>query len=222
MNVLTRLSVGVITLVFLLLGSAAFEALNAQTLRNQWGFDGTLDDTVGTNNAIGAEPPYVVGFDCSPGGAAAYDGVRTNRIDNIGDNLLPADFSITAWVRVTGNGPPGGNFWQGGGIYYGEVGGVVPDAGLVMLVDKAAFGIGGTTDVTVVGKTAIVDGTWHHVAGVRETTAEGSNLTLYVDGRRERSFWWRYDRTSPHDLDVPAGFALKKSGFMGCVCKVHG
>ena len=169
MNVKTCLFLAVCLLV-----TGVFSAsLDAQaTLRNHWTFDGNIDDEEGGNIAMGDEPPYVTGFDCAAGGAARFDGVRSLTIDNMGGNQLPFDFSISAWVRLTKTGPSGANFFQGAGIYFGEVTGITADAGFVIIGNSAAFGTGGgDSDATIFATTNIVDGTWHHIAAVRDTTA---------------------------------------------------
>jgi hypothetical protein len=179
------LGLATIALALVLTGYPRLRTTNAQTLKHHWTFDETLDDEENGNFAIGDDPPYVTGFDCTAGGAANFDGARTIQIDNLEEeNRLPIDFSITAWVRLTENGPAGANFFQGAGIYFGEVTGVTADAGFVVIGDKAAFGIGGTSDVTIFGSTSIVDGQWHHVAALRDTTAGNgeSTLSIYVDG----------------------------------------
>ena len=166
------------------------EALEAQaTLRNHWSFDGSIDDDEGGSNATGEEPPFVTGFDCFSESAASFNGSQTLQFDNGQDdiqNQLPIDFSISAWVRLLENGPSGANFFQGAGIYFGEVTGFTTDAGFVIIDDRAAFGIGGgSDDVTIIGSTGITDGQWHHLVAIRDTGAGepgSSTLSVYVDG----------------------------------------
>ena len=78
----------------------------------------------------------------------------------------------------------GAEWWMGHALIQGEFPAHVNDAGLTLMEDVAAFGIG-NPDATVTGKIRVADGAWHLVTATRFINKEAgrSDLRLYVDGK---------------------------------------
>ena len=75
------------------------------------------------------------------------------------------DFTISLWVKTTQAGAEGS--WVGGiGLVDGECPGVTDDFGTAVVGNSFAFGVG-NPDTTILSKTPVNDGQWHHVAAVR-------------------------------------------------------
>ena len=173
-------------LAFLVIATASGFAPAADPV-SHWTFDGTLEDSVGTNDAVftaivSQEPTYVTGFDGTPGGAIRFDGVDFVRV-------LPTvreAMTITCWVRL---GTPqamlgdGSQFYMGAGLVQGERPGCTLDFGLAVLDTVPGWGYG-CPDVTIKGANSIVSGMWTHVAAVRDLAgAPGpAQMRLYVNG----------------------------------------
>ena len=156
-----------------------------------------LDDS--TTDSLGAGGGTVVGnLAYAPGKsgrALSLDGagcVDCGKIDSL--DFGAGDWAVTAWIKTTQSGiePAGkGTIFANGadelrGIRY------------TLAVNEAESGkVALTTDddrmkIQVVGQTAVNDGVWHHVVGMRE----GQTLRLYVDGVLDGA------------SDLPAGYDL--------------
>ena len=96
--------------------------------------------------------------------------------------VVQDDFTVSLWVKTTGTGGTGTQWWSGKGLVDGEINGSAADWGMVLLNGKLAFGVG-ATDTTLLSAGAINDGEWHHVAATRKS-ATGA-IELYVDGARQ-------------------------------------
>lgn len=94
------------------------------------------------------------------------------------------DFTIEYWTKTTQVSLMGSQWFQGSGIVDGEVAGITNDFGTALLSGKASFGTG-SPDVTIISKTKINDGNWHHIAATR--TKSTGLMLLYVDGKLEAS-----------------------------------
>jgi hypothetical protein len=118
-------------------------------------------------------------------GVAQFDG----RSDLAFANPVHGAFTIACWLRTTqdlvvpGADADHAGWYQGIGLIDGEVDGIVSDFGLSLIEGRCAFG-SGAPDTTLLSGGRLNDGTWHHVAAVRD--ARGA-LTLYIDGHRDGS-----------------------------------
>ncbi len=123
------------------------------------------------------------------------DAPGLDRVEIPLDPHVPADvgagdFTVEWWMKAlpganttSGVCTPGGFNWINGNILLdrdvfgpGDWG----DWGVSLWTGVIAFGVGGTSDDTVCGTTALDDGDWHHVAATRR--ASDGRLELYVDG----------------------------------------
>jgi hypothetical protein len=90
------------------------------------------------------------------------------------------DFTITFWIKTTdtyGTSDSTQQWYHGKGLVDGKVMFEATDFGISLLAGKIAFGVG-WPDTTIFSTRTINDGTWHHVAAVRN----GSAMTIYLDG----------------------------------------
>ena len=113
-------------------------------------------------------------------GSAHFDGVS-------GYIQVPAlvanSFTVACWVKTTATGGTG-QWWNGRGLIDGEVSGPADDWGLVLLGNKAGFGVG-NPDTTITSARTINNGQWHHVAASRD--AISGQMWLYIDGTLDAS-----------------------------------
>lgn len=104
-----------------------------------------------------------------------FDGVNDVIAIN---NITTATFTLEATIKPLSNSPTGITAYNGAGILDSDVGGSANDFIFSILNNKLSFW-DGSSNVNLNGNTTIVDGSWHHVAVVREATV---GLKLYVDG----------------------------------------
>jgi hypothetical protein len=93
------------------------------------------------------------------------------------------DFTIEFWMKTSSASSSGTEWWQGEALVDASVTGVNNDFGVSLLNNKAAFGIG-NPDQTIQSVTSVNDGSWHHIAAVRNAS---TSIQLYVDGILEAS-----------------------------------
>jgi hypothetical protein len=100
--------------------------------------------------------------------------------------LLPrdvrADFSMELWFTSTAGGVGTGvtQWWQGAGLFDGEVPGVVDDFGISLDATGQVWAGTGNPDTSIHSGPGLDDGAWHHLVFTR-TQATG-RLTLFIDG----------------------------------------
>jgi Concanavalin A-like lectin/glucanases superfamily len=97
------------------------------------------------------------------------------------------DFTLEAWIK-TSTSQPGGEFWQGIGLFHADVQGGNNDFGAAILNDTFAFGMGlgpGGSDVTLQASTPVDNGQWMHVASTRNKTT--GEVQLFINGMLEQS-----------------------------------
>lgn len=140
----------------------------------------TLPDFSGLKNDanINGAPRFMPA--AGPGGIGAYalDGERDSLLFK---NPVTDDFTISLWVETTQTGMEGG--WVGGiGLVDGECPGVTDDFGTAIVGKGFAFGVG-NPDTTIVSKTPINDGRWHHLVATRERAT--GVMRIFVDGTLE-------------------------------------
>jgi hypothetical protein len=80
-------------------------------------------------------------------------------------------------LLTTAASPAGAHAYQGDGLLWSDVGGPGNDFVFAALNNRAAF-FTGNPDTTVIGTTAINDGTWHHVVVTRTM---GGVKQVFVD-----------------------------------------
>jgi hypothetical protein len=171
---------------------------NAAGLVSWWPAEGNADDTADGNDGL-----MVNGATFAPGKegqAFSFDGVDDGLsvVKTSSLNLGPSDFSIEAWVQVAETETPRGvvYFNYAGVPYYGML--ITGDASAQVSFRPSAPNLtGGCCDpsVTATGTTALNDGQWHHLVGVRS----GATARIYVDGLLEGS------ATNPVVLTVNGG-----------------
>jgi hypothetical protein len=144
-----------------------------------WRLENDANDSAGSNNGtIHGNPTFVDG---KFGRAISFDGddyVDCGNPDSL--NFSSGDWTISVWIKTTQSGMEDTNKGTvfakgadgGGGIRY------------ALAVNEGQLGsITLTTDndthkAQAIGKTAVNDGAWHHVVGMRNA----EQLRLYVDG----------------------------------------
>ncbi len=152
-----------------------------------WKFDNNTDDSAGDNHGTAqGNPVYAVG---KFGQAISFDG--DDYVDCGKPSLLDfgvGNWTVSAWIKTTQSGtddenePNRGTVFANGGD---EAGGIR----YTLAVNEGQSGmITLTTDddlskVQAISTTAVNDGAWHHVVGIRN---EGT-LGVYVDGVLERT-----------------------------------
>lgn len=94
------------------------------------------------------------------------------------------DFTVALWMKATGTGGTGTQWWSGDGMVDGEVNGSAADWGLSLLNGKVAFGIG-ATDITFASTSNVNDGQWHHIAATRKSIS--GVIQIFVDGALQTS-----------------------------------
>jgi len=107
------------------------------------------------------------------------DGVNVLKTNNL--NMGPNDFSIEAWVKID-QAKPGFIFLNYAGVpYYGLHVSSEAKAGITFRPGVALFRMPNEPvppEATATGTTALDDGLWHHLVGVRS----GVTALIYVDG----------------------------------------
>ena len=141
-----------------------------------YGAEGNSRDSVGGNNGSDVRTAYSVGHD-----GQAFDFVGSNYF-SIANNI-PADFTISGWVKTTAGSPAGDQFYQGNGLIYADVGGLARDFGISILNNKLAFGTGGNADITIQSGSTVNTGEWVNFAVVRN----GSVNSIFINGVVEAS-----------------------------------
>ena len=106
--------------------------------------------------------------------AVSFDGIDDHVVT---PRTVATDFTLELWLRTTATSPAGAHAYQGDGLLWSDVGGGANDFVLAALNDRAAF-FTGNPDTTVIGTSAINDGTWHHVVATRTM---GGAKQIYVD-----------------------------------------
>jgi hypothetical protein len=172
-----------------------------------WKFENDANDSAGTNHGtVHGNPVYVDG---KVGRAISLDGddyVDCGNPDSL--NFGTGDWTVSAWIKTTQSGTKpenrGSVFANGGD----EAGGIR----YALTVNEEYLGtIVLTTDddahkVQAMGKTAVNDGTWHHVVGLRN----GGQLRVYVDGALDAGSYLpaQYDLSGASQHNAYIGVAV--------------
>ena len=130
------------------------------------------------------------------GSALSFDGVQDALAVT---RPVQDDFTIAFWFSSTQTTGGAGYWWQGNGLVDGEVTGVADDFGVSLGGGKVLFGVG-NPDVSITSG-PVADGTWHHVAAVREKNTGA--IRLYIDGDLVGSNTGNTNRLmAPADLSI--------------------
>jgi hypothetical protein len=146
-----------------------------------WPFDdgsGTVAVDVtgnGSDGTLNGDPQWVVG---KIGGALEFDGddyvdCGDQDILNFGTN----DWTVAAWIKTTQPDPDRGTIFANGGDNSGGIRFTLatheanPNHITLTTDDNS-------TKSQALGQTVVIDGEWHHVAGMRE----GTTTSVFVDG----------------------------------------
>ena len=93
------------------------------------------------------------------------------------------NFSFAFWVKTTQAGNGKEHWYEGLGIFDGEVGGETNDFGVSLMADGLiGFGTGSRTagDKTFRSLKPVNDDAWHHVAVTRNSKT--MDVRIYIDG----------------------------------------
>lgn len=93
-------------------------------------------------------------------------------------NHLSGNLTICFWIKTSYTGYTCVNWYNGAGIYDGEVSGTANDFGISLGCGKIMFGVG-NPDTTIMSG-VIADGTYHFILCTRNSTT--GYMTIYVDG----------------------------------------
>ncbi|MES2920761.1 MAG: rhamnogalacturonan lyase B N-terminal domain-containing protein [Verrucomicrobiota bacterium] len=143
-------------------------------------FDGNAQDVSGNANH-GAASAVTYPIDGNAAQTGLFNGTSSHVVI---PRSIQDDFTVALWMKATGTGGTGTQWWSGDGMVDGEVNGSAADWGLSLLNGKVAFGIG-ATDITFASTSNVNDGQWHHVAATRKST--GGAIQIYVDGSLQTS-----------------------------------
>jgi len=122
-------------------------------------------------------------------GNYAGDGVNNNYVDIWNSDISDFEFgtgplTIEAWVRGTSAGGLLGSYWGSDlPMYQLDVGDGTATNMRVLATGAGGASTDGLTTVNANATTNVIDGKWHHVVGVRDTTA--GLVKLYIDGKLE-------------------------------------
>jgi len=148
-----------------------------------WKFEDDVNDSAGANHGtIHGNPTYVDG---RIGRAISLDG--DDYVDCGNPDLLnfgTGDWAISAWIKTTQTGTNQDDASMNRGTVFAKGGDEAGGIRYALAVNEGQLGsITLTTDddeykIQAVGKTAINDGVWHHIVGMRN----GGQLRIYIDG----------------------------------------
>ena len=147
--------------------------------------DATFEPGIKTNIINGGDFNVAGGFI----GKGAYSG------DGVNDNFMqinPATdmefgtgaLTIEAWVKGTATGGLIGSYWGSDlPMYQLDVGDGTATNMRILATGAGGASTDGLTQVDAKATTNVIDGKWHHVVGVRDTSA--GLVKLYIDGKLE-------------------------------------
>src|SRR5512135_3925018 len=164
------------------LSGYAQEVLATPGLAGYWRLDET-GGTVAFDAHAGRHGRYV---NAPRLGVPGPDGGTGTGFDGTGQyvdlpRLVADDFSLELWFQArSGTGIGNRQWWQGAGLFDGEVPGVVNDFGTSLDTQGRVWAGTGNPDVSLHSDPGLADGAWHHVVFTR-VRASGT-ITLYVDG----------------------------------------
>ena len=122
-------------------------------------------------------------------GAFSGDGANNNYVDIWNSDISDFEFgtgplTIEAWVKGTSAGGLLGSYWGSDlPMYQIDVGDGTATSMRILATGAGGASTDGLTTVNANATTNVIDGKWHHVVGVRDTTA--GLVKLYIDGKLE-------------------------------------
>jgi len=148
-----------------------------------WKFEDDANDSAGANHGtIHGNPTYVDG---KAGRAISLDGddyVDCGNADLL--NFGTGDWAISAWIKTTQTGTNQDDASMNRGTVFANGGDETGGIRYALAVNEGQLGgITLTTDddeykIQAIGKTAINNGAWHHIVGMRNS----GQLRIYIDG----------------------------------------
>lgn len=150
------------------------------------------DSSSGGHNGTGSASSILGNIGGPFGQKAVFVAASSNKITlpNVADLKPTGNFSVGAWIRV--NDISGDNrciieaYDQSVNIS-GFLFTLIQTTGVVRIQSGKNTGVGVGTDWQFLeGSTNVADHKWHHVVG----TYDGSNLTIYVDGKKDGQVAW--------------------------------
>jgi hypothetical protein len=148
-----------------------------------WKFEDDVNDSAGANHGtVNGNPTYAEG---KIGRAINLDG--DDYVDCGNPDLLnfgTGDWTISVWIKTTQSGTSQGDALMNRGTVFAKGGDEAGGIRYAIAVNEGQLGsITLTTDddshkAQAIGRTAVNDGAWHHVVGIRKA----EQLHIYVDG----------------------------------------
>lgn len=124
-------------------------------------------------NGVSGKRNYSLDFDGADDIASITEGVSMDYLDNIG--ATTDSYSVSAWIKTSTDGS--GQYV----VSKDDATGAFPFALYLNTSEQPAFEIyDGTNQPIANGTTALNDGVWHHLVGIRDVTND--LLRIYVDG----------------------------------------
>jgi hypothetical protein len=116
------------------------------------------------------------------GNAVQFDGKSTYATV---PRVVQDDFTVEAWIKMSGASPTGTDFFAGNGLIYADVPFNANDFGTSILNNHFTLGIG-SPDTTLQGTSDVTaGGNWVHVAATR--TRSTGQIAIIVNGVSEAS-----------------------------------
>jgi hypothetical protein len=163
--------------------TSASEEEEPAKLVSWWKFEDNVNDSAGANSGtINGNPTFVDG---KFGRAISLDGddyVDFGNPDSL--NFRTGDWAVSAWIKTTQAGTNQDDASMNRGTVFANGGDEAGGIRYALAVNEGQLGsITLTTDddeykIQAIGKTAVNDGAWHHVVGMRKA----GQLHLYIDG----------------------------------------
>ncbi|MEQ1642256.1 MAG: LamG-like jellyroll fold domain-containing protein, partial [Pyrinomonadaceae bacterium] len=133
-----------------------------------------LDSSASTNHGI--EEGGVAYAAGKVGQAFSFDGVDDRVVVPV--RPVQDDFTIAFWVNTSQMSGSETNWYDGRGLVDGEVSGFANDFGVALGAGKVLFGVGNPD--TTIRSGVIANGTWQHVAAIRNRTTGA--IQLFING----------------------------------------
>ena len=122
-------------------------------------------------------------------GAYSGDGANDNFMQIWNGDISDFEFgtgplTIEAWVKASAAGGLIGSYWGSDApMYQLDIGSGTATNMRVLATGAGGLSLDGLTQVDAPATTNVIDGKWHHVVGVRDTSA--GLVKLYIDGKLE-------------------------------------
>ena len=178
-------------------GRADERLQNRKRLIAWWRFENDANDSAGSNHgSIHGNPAYVDG---KLGQAICLDGddyVDCGNADVL--NFGTGDWTLSAWIKTTQTGTEGDDEQKNRGTIFANGGDMEGGIRIALILNEtilnrvALVTDDNTNKVQATTLTAVNDGIWHHIVGMRNA----DKLRIYIDGKLDGTGF------------VPAGYDL--------------